>query len=627
MAIRAKLRLITTVLAVIFTAFQIYGTAGFAVIDSFILRGCHLSLVMTLIFLWIPMKGSWQKHPENEPVAAVIIDLVLAAAALATSLYFIKNAAYLGERFAYVDELTTEDIVCGTATVLMLLECTRRTAGLALSVVAVIFIAYCLGGEYMPAALRHNMTNPLALLEQMFVVPEGIYGVPLSAAVTMIFAFVMFGAVLETSGMNNLFMDIACYVTRNSRGGPAKVAIFASALFGSISGSAPANVYGTGTFTIPLMKRTGYKAHFAGAVEAAASTGGQIMPPVMGAVAFIMADMTGLGYFNVAKAALIPALLYYFSLYCMIHFEAVKNDLGTLPPECIPNPHSIMHRLHYLTGIILLIYLLIAGYTVTLAAFIATAVSILICMFSAQTRYTPARLVEVCVVTCRNCLMVSTCCACAGIVVAVITMTGLGFKFMTLVTIIAGNSIFITAVAIMIACIILGMGVPTAPAYILVAAVASPILIKQGISVIAAHMFVLYYAVLSAITPPVCLAAYAGAAVADANSMKTGITSMYLGLIAFIVPYFFIYEEGLLMQGNWIEIGLVCLTSCIGIISMTAGMQGYLRRKLALVQRVLLIIGGPLLIFPGTVTDLIGIACVAFVLIVDLFSKKTTASV
>ena len=326
-------------------------------------------------------------------------------------------------------------------------------------------------------------------------------------------------------------------LTRRSKGGPAKVSIFASALFGSISGSAVANVYSTGTFTIPLMKRVGYTPSFAGAVEAVSSTGGQLMPPIMGATAFVMADVTGAGYLAVAKAALLPSLLYYFSLLMMIHFEAVNKNIGIIPADQIPDPRSVLRRTYHILPIIVLIGLLVSGRSVISSAFISIASVIVVSCFSAETRFTPKSLYHTLELSSRNALMISTCSACAGIIVAIVSITGIGYKFISIITDLGQFHILLLLILLMFTCFVLGTGVPATPAYIIVATLGAPALMKLGIPTLSAHMFVLYYAILSEITPPVCLSAYAGASIAGANAMQTGWRAFRLGIVAYIIPF------------------------------------------------------------------------------------------
>ena len=613
---RKTLAPVATIMAVILCAFQIYATGGIGVLEAPVLRAGHLSMILFLAFFWIPPMKS------RDPVWVVALDIMLALASMAVLGYILYDLEGILNHMRYVDEITPAAMAFGTLCMLLVLEATRRLSGWPLVIVAAAFIAYAMFGEYMPVSMRHDPITYDRFIETMFLLTDGIYGISLSTACTMIFAFCMFGAFLEVSTMNSVFMDLSCLLTRKSRGGPAKVAIFASALFGSISGSAPANVYATGVFTIPLMKRVGYRPAFAGAVEAVASTGGQIMPPVMGAAAFIMADLTGLGYLAVIKAALLPAVLYYLALWIMIHFEACKYNLGTIPPEDVPDKKSVIRRLYYLLPIGLLILLLLSGRSVNFAAFGTTLFIVFLGMCAAATRFTPARFLLALKVTARNALMVSTCCACAGIVVGCITATGIGFKFINIITSLADNNLVLMMIVLMLTCIVLGMGVPTTPAYIIVATLGAPVLIKMGVPVIAAHMFVFYYAILSVVTPPVCLAAFSGAAIAEADAMRTGFISMKLAVVAFIVPFFFVLQPSLLMQGSAMDVTQAIVTSIIAMYALAGAMQGYLLITANIIERAALLTGGLTMLYPGTLTDLVGLGCLIGVLALQLARRK-----
>ncbi len=615
---RQTIRPLGSVLAIGLCLFQVWFTGGFAPLEAPILRATHLGVIAALVFLWIPAR-KW--GDKAEPVYALLLDICLAGLALAMSFYVYANINVFISRIQYVDVLTSADMFFGVATVVMVLEITRRTSGWSLVIVSGCFLLYALFGHLLPGALNHSYISPERLVEEQFMGTGGIFGVPLAVAAGMIFAFVMFGAFLEQSGMSSVFMELACLLTRSSRGGPAKVAIFASALFGTISGSAPANVYGTGTFTIPLMKKVGYSPAFAGAVEAVASTGGQIMPPIMGAAAFIMADMIGISYLNVAKAALLPALLYYLALFMMIHFEAVSKNLGFLPADQVPQTSAVLKKLYYMLPIVMLIVTLLSGRSVISSAFVATFFIAVLSYVSPSTRLYPERFAKAFELTARNALMVSAACACAGLVIGVITLTGVGYKFINVITSLAGGNLLVLMVLLTITCIILGMGVPTSPAYIIVATLGAPALIKFGVPAVCAHMFVFYYAILSVITPPVCIAAYSGAAIAKADAMKTGFTSAKLGIVAFIIPYMFVFQPALLLIGSPAEIIIASITSVVGVIGLAGGMQNWFVLSCRLWERLALIAGGLVLIYPGLRTDTIG-ACLFLLVFVSQFTRK-----
>ena len=599
--------------------FQIWFTTGFGVLDGSMMRVMFVSFITVLVFLFIPCRK--YKENEKEPTLFLLIDLCCAGLAIATAVYFALHLTEITTRMRYIDDVTPAAKFFAAATVLLVLETPRRTTGWALVIVASTLILYAFFGDMLPRAVKHTGFTFDVIVEHLFLLNEGVYGIPIGVATSTLFGFIMFGAFLERSKMSSIFMDLACLLTRNSQGGPAKVAIFASALFGTISGSAAANVYGTGTFTIPLMKKVGYTPHFAGAVEAVASTGGQMMPPIMGAAAFIMADVIGVSYLTIAKAALIPSVLYYLTLLAIIHLEAVSKNMGTLPPELVPSAASVLRRLYYLFPLVFLITILLMGRSVIACAYYGTVCIVILSMIRSETRFTFKRLCGALELSAKNAMMVSSCCACAGIIIGVISLTGIGYKFINVITALAGSNLLLLMAMLMVTCIILGMGVPTAPAYIIVATLGAPALMKAGVPIIAAHMFVYFYAILSVITPPVCLAAFAGAAIAETNAMKTGVTAMKLGIVAFIIPFMFVFEPALLMQGSTTEIATAFASALIGVIGIASGMQNWLLVRCRLWERALLLASGLMLIFPGLITDTIGLSSLLIVLFAQRLRK------
>lgn len=614
---RKGLKPIIVVLAVGLSIFQILFTSGIFFLDAKLLRNIHLAFIIALTFLWIPSDS------KKDSTLRLVIDIALAVLGIAAMAHLVVNHEAFTTRLRYVDPISMETKVYCLIAVLVIMELTRRTAGVPMAIVVAVFLSYAAFGDMLPPPLRHNGISMDDMTDEIFIGTEGIFGVPLGVAAGMIFAFGMFGAFLERSNMSALFMDLACLFTRKSRGGPAKVSIFASALFGTISGSAPANVYGTGTFTIPLMKKAGYSPAFAGAVEATASTGGQLMPPIMGTAAFVMADLAGTSYTAVAKAALLPSILFYFALFMMIHFEAVRKNLGLLPEELIPSKDRVVSRLYYLLPVFLLVALLIRGKSLTSCAYIATLSIVLLAAFRKESRFDLNAFIDALVKSARNSLMISACCASAGIIIAVIALTGVGYKFMSCITLIAGDHLFLLMIVLMLTCMILGMGVPTTPAYIIVATLGVPALVKFGVTGLAAHMFVFYYAILACITPPVCIAAFAGASIAEARAMETGWISAKLGIVAFIIPFMFIYEPALLLEGNPGSIIMATLSALVGVVSLSGGLQGYLLAKASLPERLILTAGGLCLIYPGVVTDLTGLGALALVIAVQSARRRS----
>ena len=617
---RKMLSKIAFPIAICMTLFQFYFTIGYSILDGTSMSAIFVGFAFILIFLTIPIVHP--KEGKEEPKILLCLDLFLVAATIGVVTFLVLNLPILFERMLYIDPVPEPAIWAGFILIALTFEATRRTTGLALCTVAGTFLLYLFFGDQLPRAVAHNGVTIENIVETLTIQSEGIFGIPIQTATSMLFSFMMFGAFLEKSNMSSLFMDMACRITRKSQGGAAKVAIFASALFGTISGSSAGNVYTTGVFTIPLMKRAGYTPHFAGAVEAVASTGGQIMPPVMGAAAFILAELAGVGYLDVAKAAAIPAVLYFLALYMMIHFEAKKHNLGTLDDEHIPPWSSILRRLYYFAPLMLLISLMLYGRSVAVCANAATLSIIILSFFSKETRFTFRRFLDALATAAKSSLMVVACCACSGIVVGTINFTGIGFKFINMITLIAGNSLFLMLILILLTSFIIGMGMPTTPAYIVVATLGAPALIKMGIAPIVAHLFVFYYAIISFITPPVCLAAYAAAAIAHAKPMQTGLTSMKLGIVAFIVPMVFIYEPAILAQGSTIDIVNAFATAVIGVMGVSAGLQGWYLRDCSLIEQGVLIAGGSILFYPGFYTDVIGLTILALVAIKQLIQNR-----
>lgn len=624
MLTRETLKPIAFGISIVFALFQIYFTA-FGVLEGTVMRADFLGFVMVLILLLFPPFKP--KAGQKEPTPLVIMDLGLCVLAIAIAAYVTINSDEIIERMRYIDEVSTSAAFLGFFAVLLTLEVTRRTTGLPLVIIALVFLSYAFWGDLLPHQIRRMPITTDMIIEGLYLSNEGLYGIPTSVATSTIFGFIMFGAFLERSRMTGIFMDLACLLTKNSQGGPAKVSIFASGMFGTFSGSAVANVYGTGIFTIPLMKKVGYKPHFAGAVEAVASTGGQIMPPIMGAAAFLMADLAGVPYLSVAKAALLPAVLYYLALWCMIHFEAVKTGLGFIDPELVPAKKQVLRRLYYLLPIFILIGFMLQGYSVSFCANVATLSIPFIALVSPETRFTVKGFLEALELSARNILMIGACCACAGIIIGVISLTGVGYKLMSVITAFAGGNLFLLCLCLMITCFILGMGVPTAPAYIIVATLGAPALIKAGCLPIVAHMFCFYYAILSVVTPPVCQAAFAGAAIAKAHAMRTSFTAVKLAIVAFIVPFMFIYAPALLAQGSTAEIATAVITSLVGVVALAGGVQGWLLTRCGIAERICLVTGGLGLVMPGIYTDFTGIGLLGGVILLQLARKREVRAI
>lgn len=602
-------------IALLLSLFQFY-TAGFGTLSATAQRAVHLSLIMVLVFLWSPVSKKRSK-------LSAIFNILFALGSFSMMVYILLNMERLLTRIRYVDPVTNVDIFFGLLTIFLVLEATRRTSGWPLVIVALAALAYALFGEYLPGQFSHEGFSLKQIVEQMFLLNEGVFGIPTGVAATFIYIFILFGAFLEKSKITDVFFDLACALTGKARGGPAKIAIVSSSLFGTVSGSAPANVYATGTFSIPMMKRIGYRPEFAGAVEAVASTGGQIMPPVMGTAAFIMANITGIPYIQILKGALLPAILFYAGVFIMVHLQALKKGLTGLKDEEIPSLKGILKKLHMFLPLVILVYVLLKGQTPLKAAYIATLSTIAVSMISKETRFNLRSLKDALVQGARNALMVSSACASAGIVIGIISMTGIGFKFINFVLALSDTSLILTLIVIMLTSIVMGMGVPTAAAYIIVGMLAAPALIKMGISPLAAHLFVFYYAIISVITPPVALAAYAGAALAGGKPMETGVIATRLGIAAFIVPFMFIFSPALLLEGSLNTLLPAIVSAFTGILCLSIGLQGWFLSKVSRVQRILLIVSGLTLIKQGLVTDFIGYSIFLIIAVLQfIYSKK-----
>jgi TRAP transporter 4TM/12TM fusion protein len=535
---------------------------------------------------------------------------------LASIGHLFVNYEYVMTRYSYVHPLTRADIIFGVLLILLLVEGSRRVIGPALPITAGVFLAYAYVGPYLPGLLRHTGCTTEAIVDQLYMATEGIFGIPLGVSATYVILFIIFGTFLEKSGTGQLFMDFASSITGWTRGGPGKISCISSALFGTISGSAVANVMVDGWLTIPLMKRTGFNPPFACAVEATASTGGQIMPPVMGAAAFVMAEFLGIPYITICLHAMIPALLFYFALFMSIHFEAGRMGLKGIPRDELPRLTKVLAaRGHMFVPLGVIVYMMSAGYTPMYACIYSIVAVVLLATIRKETRmgfWTILRALEE---SAKNTLAVASACACAGIVIGVINLTGLGLKFTGLVLFLAGESLIPALILTMLAGIVLGMGMPTTPAYIVQAALLIPALIKLGVIKISAHIFVFYFSTISAITPPVAMAVYAAAGIGGAKLWPTGLWAMRIGATGFIVPFMFVYGPSLLFVGPTFDIITSVISASFGVVALSAGMMGWFVKKVETWERFVLVIAAVLLIKPGLYTDAIGyvlLGCIFF---------------
>ena len=604
----AVLRVAVTAIAIAMALYHMWAIA-FGTPEAILFRGTHLLFAMVLTFLLFRVTGD----VSYKPTALDFVLLVLAALPI---LYLFYNYEYIVNRIFYIDDLFPPDIALAVIFTLVVLEATRRVIGWALPITAIVFLIYGL----LIAKLEW-----MRLLDQLFMTTEGIFGIPLSVSASYVLIFVLFGSFMERTGTGQLFMDFAMSLTGHTAGGPGKVSVVSSSLFGTISGSAVANVMVDGPIAIPLMKRSGFPPHFAAGVEATASTGGQIMPPIMGAAAFVMAEFLAVSYAQVVIWAIIPAILYYVACFAAVHFEAKRRGLVGLPRSELPKMSNVMReRGHLFIPIVVILTIMYSGYSAPMAALVGTLACFPVAALRKSTREncTVANVVEAFVDGARNAIPVALACACAGIVIGVVTLSGLGIVFTQFVVGLAKDTLVLALILTMIAGIVLGMGMPTTPAYIIMTALLVPAIIKLGVIPPAAHMFALYFAVLSAITPPVALAVYAAAGLAKSDLWKSGWAAVKIGAAGFIVPFMCIYEPALLMIGDWPSIILAFVTSSVGILFFAAGLHGYLLTPASYWQRIALVVAGLMLVDPTLVTDLIGGALALSVVVVQWMGRR-----
>ena len=598
-------------ICVLFAAFQLY-TATFGILDAHLQRAIHLTFGFLLIFLLYPTRQSWSKTKMNP------IDVLFALAGACSAMYIVYNYNELVLRAGMNTE--TDFIVALIGTVLVF-EAARRVVGWPMIIVALVFLLYAFFGPYVPGIMAHRGVGLEEMFDHLFFTTEGIFGTPMGVSSTFIYLFILFGAYLEATGLGNFFIDLANAIAGWAAGGPAKVAVLSSGLMGTVSGSSVGNVAGTGSFTIPMMKKLGYRPAFAGAVEAAASTGGQLMPPVMGAAAFLMAEFVGVPYFDVVKAAVIPAMLYYIGVWLGVHYEAKKFGLKGTPRDQLPKFKDLfLEKGHLAIPLIVIIYLLVSGYTPMRAALAAIALSIICACLRKSTRISFKQVIQGLIDGSKGVLGVLIACATAGIIIGVVTKTGVGLKGATALLDLAGGKLLPAMFFTMITSLILGMGVPTTANYVITSTIAAPALIQMQVPVLAAHMFAFYFGIVADVTPPVALAAYAGAGIAGANPMRCGVIAAKLAIAAFIVPYIFVLAPELLMiNATAFTITYSALTAIIGMWGVSMSMIGFCQNLLNLPQRLAFLVGGICMIIPGTLTDGIGIALI----IATFFWQKT----
>ena len=574
------------------------------------IRRClFVGMVVLFTFFVYPAKKGDVK-PNHMPW----YDILLAIVGCIPFFYYVANFNRIVSMGIAIGQT---EVILGIIGILVLAECCRRAVGVPILCVAGVFILYAFVGRHMSLQL---------VVYNIFYTTNGIIGTPISVCSTYIALFLMFGAFLEATGVANFFIDCANALVGWASGGPAKVAVVSSALCGMVSGSSVGNTVTTGSVTIPMMKKTGYPGEFAGAVEAAASTGGQIMPPIMGAAAFIMAEMTGFEYSKIIVRAILPAFLYFLGIFLGVHFKAKKLGLKGLPREELPKWGKLLPKIYLLLPLVLLVYMIVSGQTMAKSAIYATIAAIAVSLINKDDHMTPTKFVNGLENGGKNCISIGIACGIAGIISVCITMTGLGGKLITYVVSLSNGHLIIALFLTMICCIVLGMGVPTTANYIIMASTCAPILINgMGMHVLAANMFVFYFGIVADITPPVALAAYAGSAIAKAPPMKTAFNATRLAIAAFIIPYIFAFNNAMIFVGDdvtvW-SVASITISATLGMLSIASGLMGYLIHDLKWISRIALIAGGLLMIIPGTVSDLAGFAVLAAIFVLQTIENK-----
>lgn len=609
--------IIAVALPVIWSIFQVYA-AGLGTFDAIIIRAYHVSFALSLTFILLPAFGAKRKGLRFPPW----YDVILAALGAMVGGYVIVNYEQLVLR---AGAYTTIDLVMGGIAIVLLVEAARRVVGPVLPAICVGFLLYAYFGNYVPGLMGHRGYDLERIISHMYLTTEGIYGIAAGVSATFVFLFILFGSFLNKTGAGQLFIDLAMALMGRQSGGPAKVAVVASGLMGTINGSSVANVCGTGVFTIPMMKSIGYKPNFAGAVEAAASTGGQLMPPVMGAGAFIMSEIIGQPYLMIIAAAALPAVLYYLGVLTNVHLEAKKNGLEGLPAERLPKAGRLLRqRGHLLLPIIVVIYFLLQGFTPSFSALVGIGAAIVASALRKETRMRPRDYVDALADGARSAMPVAIATAIIGFIMGTATLTGAGLKIATAVVTLSGGNLLLTLFFTMLASLILGMGLPTTANYLVTSTIAAPALVQLGVPMLPAHLFVFYFGIIADVTPPVALAAMAGAGIANGEPTRTGLNAFRLAAAAYLVPYIFVLSPALLVINTPVlEVLRVVPTAVIGILALGSGLTGYLVTNMRRTERFLSILGAVLLIDPAITTDIIGVVCVVLVAVAQMWQRRT----
>lgn len=611
---------IITALLFSFTLFQLYYAIRGG-IDAMIARSIHLAFGLSAVFFLYPTNGKMSRKKLHW------FDCILGVVAAACSMYIVVFYRDIVMRQGLINGV---DMIVGGIAIILVLEAARRVIGLPMVAISFVFIVYALVGRSIPGPLGHRGVSIEGLVQHLFFTTEGILGLPIQVSSTFIFMFLLFGAYLEKTGMGEFFIDLANSISGDSPGGPAKVAVISSACMGTLSGSSVANVVGTGSFTIPMMKRLGYKSEFAGAVEATASTGGQLMPPIMGAAAFLLAEITGSPYSKVILAALVPAALYYLGVFIGVHFEAKKLGLKGLSKDQIPKMSAVLkQRGQLVIPIIVVVALLVSGWSPIYAALGAVVSTIVCAGIKKETRLSPKDLFNGMVQGAKSALTVIAACACAGIIIGVVTKTGLGLKMGSILVGIANGNLILTLFFTMLTSLVLGIGVPTTANYVITSTIAAPaiLMIKdasgaQLVPVLAAHLFVFYFGIIADVTPPVCLAAVAASGVAKSEPIKTGVQATRLAIGAFLIPYMFVISPELLLINPSFAIIPKLITAVLGMVSVAIGLTGYFERHMNIVERLLLFVAGILALNTSFITDIVAIVIMATIYLLQKKGSK-----
>lgn len=605
------------IMALAMALYHIYTTIT-GVPASMVHRPIHFAFGLVLMFLAYNSKGKRVKKEKLHPLEWVGIALSIGMVA-----FYLINRRYLMTYMWYMTPATTKSIAITVVVLVLSIIAGRRMVGTIFVCIALFFIAYAWLGPYMPGLLRHRGVALNKFCDTIALIPEGVFGGAMGTSATYIFNFILFGAFLKASKVGNFFIDIAMALAGQYRGGPAKVAIISSGAVGTISGSVVANVLTTGSFTIPLMKKLGYKKEFSAAVEATASTGGMIMPPVMGSTAFLVAELAGVPYAELCKCALLPAVLYYLALLFMIDLEAAKNGLKGISKENLPKAWEVFKKGWFkLLPLVTLIALIMKGYSPLKCGLYGILVTIIVSWFDKETRMGPRKILDALVDGSINSVQVVAACACAGIVVGLVSQTGLGFRMSSALISLAGGSLLLSLIFCMVIGLILGMGLTVTPAYVILAALIAPVLTRLGLLPQQAHLFCFYYACLCGITPPVAIGAFAAAGIADADPMKTGLTSVRLAGSLYIIPFMFAYAPQLILIGTVPEIIQCVITSAIGVYCFSIAVEGWLFKKISIPFRLIVGVASLLCIYPGTLTDLIGLSILSVFIVFSVIKRK-----